>query len=265
MPAPQNPWYRRFRSPRDPVARVICLPHAGGSASFFHPLATAVGEDLDVVAVQYPGRQERLRERCLESVHELAEHVLAATSHLVDRPTVLFGHSMGATVAFELALRLEGRLPREDLRLIVSGRRAPSTHRPAGLDTDDDEALVREIRSLGGTDERLLDKDSGLDLILPAIRGDYRAVESYRPSDPATLRCPIEVLTGEADAKTTLEEARAWRSHTSSRCEVRVFSGGHFFLTQHQASIVELVSRTAREADASRASAGHTAQAAWSS
>lgn len=265
MLEPQNPWYRRFRTTRDPVARVVCFPHAGGSASFFYPLATAVDEDLDVVAVQYPGRQERLRERCLESVHELAEHVFTAASHLFDRPIVLFGHSMGATVAFELALRLERSFPQEELRLIVSGRRAPNTYRPADVDTDDDEAIVREVRSLGGTDERLLDRDGGLDLILPAIRGDYRAVESYRPSDPATLRCPIDVLTGDADSKTSLEEARAWGSHTSSRCDVRVYSGGHFFPTQHQASIVELVSRTAREAGASRASVGHTAQAVWSS
>lgn len=265
MPDPQNYWYRRFRTPRDPVARIVCYPHAGGSASFFHPLATAVDEDLDVVAIQYPGRQDRLRERCLESIHELADNVLTATSHLFDRPVVFFGHSMGALVAFELALRLERSRPREDLGLVVSGRRAPSTYRPAGVDTDDDEAMVREIRSLGGTDERLLDRDNGLDLILPAIRGDYRAVESYRPSDPATLRCPIDVLTGDADSKTTLEEARAWGAHTSSRCDVRVYSGGHFFLAEHQASIVELVSRAAREASAPRASMGHTAQAAWSS
>ncbi|MFF2330065.1 MULTISPECIES: thioesterase II family protein [unclassified Streptomyces] len=102
-------WLRRFHPAPDRAVRPVCLPHAGGAASFFFPLSRALSADLDVLAVQYPGRQDRWQEKGVESLDELARQVYESIAPLADRPLALFGHSMGATLAFEVARLLEQR------------------------------------------------------------------------------------------------------------------------------------------------------------
>ena len=128
-------WIRRYHPAPDAAARMLCLPHAGGSASFFFPMSRDLTPRVEVLAVQYPGRQDRYQEPCLTSVDDFADQIGAALADLEwadgadgERPLALFGHSLGASVAFELTRRLEaaGRKPAV---LFVSGRRAPSRHR----------------------------------------------------------------------------------------------------------------------------------------
>src|SRR4051812_25453397 len=102
-----NLWLRRFHPVSDPPIRLACLPHAGGSASFFLPVSKTFFPHCEVLAVQYPGRQDRRHEKCIDNVSELADLVAEQLLGLTDRPLAIFGHSMGATVAFEVALRLE--------------------------------------------------------------------------------------------------------------------------------------------------------------
>lgn len=239
-------WTRRFHPHPEAPVRLFCFPHAGGSASFFHPLSAALADRLEVTCLQYPGRQDRLHEPCLDDMTELADRVLAEIEPSLDRPVLLFGHSMGATLAFEVALRMEYDLGIVPRTAFFSGRRAPSTPRRADtVDLADDEALLHEIRGLSGTDARLLDDEDLRHMILPAIRGDYRAVQNYRLSGRSTLRCPVQVLTGDSDPKTTLEEAKAWEQHTTGPHAVRVFRGDHFFLTKHQPEIIRLIAEAA--------------------
>src|SRR5262245_11016329 len=92
----QDSWVRRFHNATDARAQLVCFPHAGGSASYFHPLSAALSPEFDVRVMQYPGRQDRRREPLIESVDALADHAFAALIPVVDRPVALFGHSMGA-------------------------------------------------------------------------------------------------------------------------------------------------------------------------
>ncbi|WP_438319514.1 thioesterase II family protein (plasmid) [Streptomyces sp. HUAS TT3] len=240
-------WTRQYHARPEAPARVFCFPHAGGSASSFHPMsASLAAAQLDVVCLQYPGRQDRLGEPCVDDLHELADRVVAEIEPWLDRPVLLFGHSMGATVAFEVALRMEHDLGIVPRAAFFSGRRAPSVRREGALvDLESDEALLREIRSLGGTDARFLDDEGVREMILPAIRGDFRAVQGYRPSGRSVLSCPVRVLTGDGDPKTTVAEAEAWSGHTTGPCEVRVFRGDHFFLADHLPEITRLVAEAA--------------------
>ncbi|MFM9588409.1 thioesterase II family protein [Streptomyces scabiei] len=236
-------WIRRYRPAPEAAVRLLCLPHAGGSAGSYLPMARALAPRADVLAAQYPGRQDRYAEPPTTSVRELAERVVDAVGGDDDRPLALFGHSMGAVVAHEAALRLEaaGRAP---LRLFVSGRRAPSVIRDRGnLHRAGDAELLAAVRDLNGTDSEVLEDEELVQLVLPALRGDFTALETYEPRPGDRLGCPVTVLTGDADPVTPVADARAWADHTDGPTEVCVFPGGHFFLNDRPGEVADVVRR----------------------
>ncbi|MFJ1749739.1 alpha/beta fold hydrolase [Streptomyces sp. NPDC088116] len=228
-------WLRRYRPCAAPAVRLVCFPHAGGSASSFLPFVRELPDEVEVLAVQYPGRQDRRAEPLIDNVESLVGPLADVLGAQSDRPLVLFGHSMGATVAYEVARVLERR-GTGPAALVVSGRRAPTTSRRTAVHLYDDERLIAELRSLDGTDQSLLTDPELLELVLPAIRNDYRAVGHYVHRPGAPLACPLTVLTGVDDPDVTVEEAAAWRD-VAARAHVRTFPGGHFFLYQRTAEV----------------------------
>lgn len=239
-------WIRRFHQSPDAAVRLVCLPHAGGSASFYFPVSQRLSSEFDVVSVQYPGRQDRRHEPCVDDLRDLAAAVFEALRPIADRPIALFGHSMGATLAFEVARLLEGRAGVVPTHLFVSGRRAPSRHRDEQVHLLGDEGLLADVRRLSGTDSRVLGDPEMLRAALPSIRADYRAVETYRYRPEPPLRCPITAFTGDDDPKTTIDEVRSWAEHTTAAFDLKVFPGGHFFLVAHQAAILGSVAEALR-------------------
>ncbi|GAA4526035.1 thioesterase II family protein [Amycolatopsis samaneae] len=233
-------WLRRFHPAPGAATRLVCFPHAGGSASYFHPVSTALSPRAEVLAVQYPGRQDRRAEPLIDDLAVLADRLAELVARQLDRPTVFFGHSMGASLAFEVARRLEAR-QRVLAGLFVSGRRAPSAHRDERVHLRDDKGLIEEIKSLSGTDAYLLDDDEVVQMMLPAVRNDYRAAETYRYRPGPDVSCPVTALLGDTDTKVTETEAAAWREHTSGPFELRVFPGGHFYLNTHHAAVNRLL------------------------
>jgi surfactin synthase thioesterase subunit len=231
-------WIRRYRPAPGAAIRLVCLPHAGGSASFFLPVAAALSPDVDVLAVQYPGRQDRRHDPMIDDLGDLADAVVTALKPWLDRPFAFFGHSMGATLAFEVTRRLEQGAGPAPLHLFASGRRAPSRHRDENVHLGGDDRLIAELTELSGTDTRVLGEEEMLRLVLPAIRNDYRATETYRYRPGPPLSCPITVLTGDADPKTSLDEAEAWREQTTGSFDLRVYPGGHFYLADHQSEVL---------------------------
>ncbi|WP_393062911.1 thioesterase II family protein [Streptomyces sp. LN549] len=233
-------WIRRFHPSVGAASRLVCFPHAGGSASYFHGVSSALAPDVDVVAIQYPGRQDRRREPFLDSIGALADGAYEALGPWTDRPLALFGHSMGAMVAFEVA----GRLARDataPVGLFTSGRRAPSRFRDENVHLLDDAGVMAELNRLDGTDAQLLDDAELREMILPALRSDYHAVETYRYVPREKLSCPVWALVGDDDPKTTVDEARAWGEHTSGPFELTVFAGGHFYLNAQSGAVIDLV------------------------
>jgi surfactin synthase thioesterase subunit len=233
-------WCRRYRPTTNATARLVCLPHAGGSAPFFLPVAAALSPGIDVVAIQYPGRQERRGEQPLADMDTLADSIRDVLRGQPELPVTIFGHSLGAILGFEVARRLEaaGDPP---VRLFASGHRAPSAFRGETVHLCDDAGLLAEVRSLGGTASTVLSSDDFMRAVLPALRADYQIAETYRCAPTDTVQCPVSVLTGDNDPKTTLDEANDWARHTTAACDVRAFPGGHFFLTQHIDAICGLL------------------------
>lgn len=238
-----NLWIRRFHPTSDPEVQLACLPHAGGAASFFFPLSRALSPRCEVLAVQYPGRQDRRAEKCIDNVPELAD---AVTEHLLpfaDKPLAIFGHSLGATLGFEVARRLEAQ--GHDLTaLIVSGRRAPSRHRDESVHLRSDDDLIAELKRLNGTASAVFDDDEILRMSLPALRGDYTAAETYRYAEGPLLRIPIHAHIGDRDPKVTRDEAEDWSRHTTGAFALHIYPGGHFYLTDQAAALIRAVKRT---------------------
>jgi surfactin synthase thioesterase subunit len=215
---------------------LLCLPHAGGAATWFLPVARALAPDVDVLAVQYPGRQDRHLEPAVTDVAELAESIVAGLPAEDRRPLGLLGHSMGASVAFEIARRIDPAV------LFVSGRGAPHRIRDGGIHLLPRQDLIAHLRRLGGSVAEVLDDADLLELVLPAIRSDYRAAETYRYRPGPPLRCAVRAFAGADDPSAPAAEMQHWSGYTTGSFELREFRGGHFFLADHLPAVLAVIS-----------------------
>lgn len=231
-----SPWLRCHRRTVEPGLRLVCFPHAGGTAAAYRSWPDLLPADVEVVAVQYPGRQDRLGDPFPADLHELADAVCDAVEPLLDRPVALFGHSMGASAAHEVATRLAlgGAAP---AALFVSARLPPRHHRPRAPHLDE-RALLADVRSLDPTSGPVLDEPDMRAVVLPAIRADYRLVDTYRPRPGPRLDVPVVAYVGDRDPSVTSAQARAWSAVTTAAFDVVVFPGDHFYLRQNAVALV---------------------------
>ncbi|ORT61433.1 alpha/beta fold hydrolase [Streptomyces sp. CB03238] len=237
-------WIRQFTPAPTGATPLVCFPHAGGSASYFRPLSNSLKNRAQVLSIQYPGRQDRIKHPFLTTIDEFADAAYTALEPLLKGAVAFFGHSMGAAIAFEVANRMKERLGAAPSTLFVSGRRAPSKDRESRIHLLDDEGLVEVLRSQSGTDARILEDKDVLRMILGPLRADYTAIETYR-YDPARpkLDCPVVALAGEDDETLTSDEARAWADHTTGAFSLETFPGGHFYLAEHIDGVAGVVAR----------------------
>lgn len=241
----EGEWIHRFHPTDGSEFRIVCFPHAGGSASYYYALSEALSPELDMLAVQYPGRQDRRAEGCVDNLAELADLTYAAVRRSEDgRPTVFFGHSMGSILAFEVARRYQDDTGTPPAWLFASGYPAPSRLRGGTVHHRDDAGIIDELRSVGGTDPVWLENKHLMASILYAVRGDYTAIETHPRVADVRLDCPITMLTGNDDPHTTIAEAEAWQEHTTGEFSLHVFQGGHFYLDQHSREITDIISGT---------------------
>ncbi|NGO74489.1 thioesterase [Streptomyces sp. YC504] len=238
-------WFRRFTKSTGGGPRLVCFPHAGGSATAFKELAHHLPSAFDVLAVQYPGRQDRFREEPFAALDPLVTALAAELTRELaadpGRPYAFFGHSMGALVAFETAriLTAERRLPAPE-RLFLSGRGGPE-HRDAAYEKFDDKAVLDDVLRLGGTDQAMLEDPDLLELVMPALRADYRLLGAYEWGGGEPIGVPVTALTGDSDPMTTVEDARTWQRYTTGDFALGVFPGGHFYLFDHLEKVAAAV------------------------
>jgi surfactin synthase thioesterase subunit len=240
-PGQAGKWTRIERPVANARIRVLCMPYAGGGASTFHNWSDAFGRDVEICAIQLPGRQDRFREPALTNVSSIARSICQALETLSPAPLALFGHSFGALVAFAVALHLEraGVVPRA---LVVAARSAPQLGplRPL-IHALSPDALVREVERRYDTPRGLLDDPDLRELSLPSLRADLEAMETYAPPQGAMLRTPITALRGLSDATTTSDGIGAWRDVASRALRIHEVHSGHWFLETHRAWVQERV------------------------
>lgn len=234
-------WFRFHQRPSAPRARLICLPHAGGTANFFRDWPQQLDPSLELVAVRYPGREDRLGEPCIVDMTELADQLADEITTLPaapDLPLVLFGHSMGASVAHEVTVRLERR-QRPVTALLVSARPAPQRLRVNDLTKrPDDSALIADVHRLDTRAAAVLADPDLLEVVLPAIRGDYTLVENYPRHAPHPVAAPIFGYAATADPEVSVSDVQAWAEVTTARFQLQVYTGDHFYLIPQQSAVL---------------------------
>ena len=232
MPIQQrtNPWLAFSNPQPDARLRMFCFPYAGGGASFYRLWANELPAEVDVCPVQLPGHETRIREPLISDLEPLLDAAAEGLSDYMDLPFVLFGHSMGALVAFEFARRLHRQKNSTPVRLIVSGYEAPQFPHQSALRHDlPDNELVSELANLNGTASEALQSEELMQFIIPLLRADCRVCDLYEYSDQSPLPCPITAYGGSEDPETTQYPLHSWKMHTSSDFEYKMFNGGHFF------------------------------------
>lgn len=229
----QSPWLENIATEPDARLCLFCFPHGGASAAVFRDWPRRLPTGIDITAVQLPGRGYRLREPSLRRIDDLVDAVGTALLPRLDRPFALFGHSMGALLAFELARWLRRGARPLPSRLLVSGHGAPElTRHPQIVHTLPERDFVAYVRELNGTPVELLDDLEARELLLPALRADFEAVETYLFTPEAPLNCAIDVYAGTSDVSTPVSALNGWRAQTSRDCTVNLFDGGHFFINE---------------------------------
>ncbi len=235
-----NVWLARAQWRPEARLRLFCLPFAGSGAAVFSSWADALPDTIELCPVQFPGRETRLRESAHERLAPLVDELGQALRPYLDKPYALFGHSLGALVAFELARyfrRCQLPLPEH---LFVSARRAPHLPDPdSPLHVLSDAAFVEGLQNrYNAIPDVILQDPEYLQLFIPTLRADFAVVETYAYHDAPALDCPITGLGGRDDPRATPEAMAGWGMHTTKEFDLTLFPGGHFFLQPARADLL---------------------------
>jgi medium-chain acyl-[acyl-carrier-protein] hydrolase len=220
--------------------RLICLPPAGGGASRYRDWPAHFPDDVEIVSVQLPARENRFHEPPIESMEQLVGPLLEGLASQLTAPFALFGHSMGALIAFELARRMRrsGVAPEH---LFAAGCRAPHLPSRSVWHTLPDQEFLAAIAELGGIPPELLAQPQFLDAMLPTLRSDCVLAETYTFHPQATLSCPVSAFGGTQDKEAPSEDVRAWSGHTTGPCRFHLLPGDHFFVNSARSDLLRLV------------------------
>ncbi|MFF4367254.1 thioesterase II family protein [Streptomyces sp. NPDC001594] len=227
---------------RNPGAELVlyCFPHAGGNGAAYQPWTALVPGTVDVRSVRLPGRPGHLEDDPFTDLRGLAAALAGVVAQdAAGTPFVLFGHSMGALLAFEVARELRRSHAPQPLRLALSGTSAAHRRTPlAPVHTLGDDELVAAVSALGGLPDEVAACPELLELLLPSLRADFAMVHGYRYEEQAPLAVPFSVFGGSDDERVPAADLGGWAELTSARCSVRTHPGGHFYLGEFAADVV---------------------------
>jgi surfactin synthase thioesterase subunit/acyl carrier protein len=234
-----------LRGGSGPVAdeiSLLCVPFAGAGPSFFHPWRELAGDRWRVVTVELPGRERRIMETPYRNVVEAAKNSIDAVAADLGpgARTVLFGHSLGAVLAYELAHLLSTR----DIhvqRLVVSGSPGPWTQRERRATGLADAEFLARVEEFAGFRHEALDHPELRELILPMLRADCEMHESYVPSTDEPLSAPITSIRGSADSLVTADDAQKWRDATTDEFHYVELDGGHMYLVDLGRQVLDVI------------------------
>lgn len=220
------------------VMRLFCLPYAGGGSAVFHRWRSALPRGMELVPICLPGREARIHERPHTQWRTLVPEIADAIAPSIDRPYALFGHSLGAWIAYELARELRRRDQRMPDLLVAAASGAPDRpDPPTMLHQMPDDEFVRELSSrFDGIPPAVRDNEELLTLLLPALRADICLVEQYTFDNEPPLAVEILAIGGTDDRAVSATDLAKWRCHTSGRFSARMMPGGHFFLFRGEQS-----------------------------
>lgn len=243
-PPPGSPWFFVPRPVRSPRVRLLCFPYAGGNATGYRGWPRGLPPDVELCAVQLPGRRGRLREPPITRMSLLLDALEAALVPYAEAPFALFGHSMGALIAYELSCRLRDRGGPAPVHLFLSGRSAPGvppSKPPAGNLPDAE--FVERLRAYEGTPEEVFQQPELMELLLPVLRADFLLIESWVDAGHAPLDVPIRVFGGLEDSGAGKDRLEGWRTRTRRDFGMHIVPGNHFFIWSAEDALLQIITR----------------------
>lgn len=226
--------------------RLFCFPYAGGAASIFRAWHQHLPAEIQVCAMQLPGRENRLQEQPRTSAAALVGEMLPDLLPYLDMPYAIFGHSMGALLAYELAQQLNQRQVRMPEYLFVSGHRAPMLPRrnpPLHSIASDQEFLAGIQQRYNNLPAVLFDDAELRSIFVPLLRADLTIAETYVSSCSQRLPCPIVALGGVADPHVTPAELQAWQELAQGSFGRHLFPGDHFYLNRQPSTLFDTIAK----------------------
>lgn len=223
--------------------RLFCFPFGGGGASVFHSWAMAMGDTIEIRALQLPGRETRIAEPREKDIDKVVMEIAAALAAYQDKPFAIFGYSLGSLLAFEVCRELRRQDWKMPFHLFVAAHEAPQlppSHPP--ISHLDDKEFVIKIEYYFQPQGEAWGNLELREFLMPVLRDDIALYESYRYQEDAPLPCPIDVFAGDRDRATPLESTRLWSDQTTSNMKHHVLEGGHFFIDNTLDEIQQLVS-----------------------
>jgi medium-chain acyl-[acyl-carrier-protein] hydrolase len=238
-----NKWFTSFNIVEKPRIRLICFSYGGTGASVFRKWYNDIEHDVEVIAMQLPGREGRFNEAFITSMNEIIESLLENFMDYLDIPFVFFGHSIGALIAFEFAYMLQNKNIIGLKHLIISGNKPPHIALKKFISHLSTEQLIVEMKKYNGIPDEIINNNEFIEIFLPIIRADFFISETYKYKHTSPLNIPITALGGKNDNTFSFEHLKEWSTYTSNKFSYSYLEGDHFFIH----SSYETLIRTVRE------------------
>lgn len=239
----QNKWFKNFKAIPNCKMRMFCFPHAGGTAQDYKKWAMYLPDDAELYAAQLPGRAERITEAFCADFYTLISNLASNILTFINTPYFFVGHSLGGSIAFEVAKairKLHYPLPK---RLFIIGRNGPNIPENNPTYNLPDEMLIDYLRIQSGTSEKLLEDKDIMQFFLPIVRNDMKLADTYhdlyKKEEP--LSCPINVFWGTEETHMKLNELEDWKNETYGTFTIDQFDGHHFFLHNQTEKVISKI------------------------
>ena len=235
-------WLTSYSSTSFSKMRLFCFHYAGGNAQIFHPWLPLLPAGLELIAINLPGRGILFDKPPYTDLNKLTSHLIKKLTPWLNKPYAIFGHSLGAILAFEVTRcirRFNYPLPKH---LFLAGREGPHIADEQQNYLLPDEKFFQVLREKEGTPEAILENKDLMKLLLPAIRADFELAETYQCQQEPPLSCPITVLGG-LQEETTEEEFATWEKETTGEFKLNFLPGNHFFIHTQYEAIIDMISK----------------------
>ncbi|MAD41415.1 MAG: hypothetical protein CL623_03385, partial [Arcobacter sp.] len=230
-----TPWISCYEARENAKIRLICIPHGGGGPHTYKEWAEKLADFIEVYALCFPGRGSRREEDAICNMPELRDQISNVIAQISDKPYVMFGHSVGALVAYEVAKEIEKQGIMPPLRLILSAHKTPQHSKETEpMYTLSDEDLMNKILELGLLPEDVLENKELLDFILPPLRADFELSETYEYEKSNALNIPITATFGKTDPLLNEQDIQKWKKYTNSEYKIKEYDGDHFYTLSKQ-------------------------------
>jgi medium-chain acyl-[acyl-carrier-protein] hydrolase len=245
-------WITPFRPNPAARLRLFCFPYAGAGSIVYRTWPDGLPQQIEVISLLYPGRENRLREAPFASIQPLVETLTTELLPYLDRPFAFFGHSLGGLIAYSLTLHLRAKGGPQPAHLLLSSRRAPQVPDPRPpIHALGDAAFAEAIQQRYGGIPAVIRQDPELmALFLPVLRADFSILETFQYTPQSPFDIPLSVFGGLQDTSVSQDELAAWRQHTNRDFTLQMFPGDHFYLQSQRAALLQAITEALNEAQA---------------